>query len=203
MTDEPGRPPDDPPGQRAACAELIAQCQRPLYAYVRLLGHNDADALDVLQETFSIVWRKIGSVRSPTAEKAWIYRICRNAAHAYARRIRRAARHRSDGDPERVSEPAADSVADREQDERVRQQVLRLGLEQREVVALHYFAGLSLSECAAALDLPAGTVKSRLTRALGELKDFFIEAGIIERSAKHERQIEPERDGCRAARPCP
>ncbi len=54
-------------GRPAACVELIARFQRRLYAYVRHLGHGDADAQDILQETFSSVWRTIDTLREPAA----------------------------------------------------------------------------------------------------------------------------------------
>ncbi|MCH7871983.1 MAG: sigma-70 family RNA polymerase sigma factor, partial [Planctomycetes bacterium] len=55
---------------------------------------------------------------------------------------------------------------------------------QREVIALHYFAGLSLRECADLLEVPSGTVKSRLARGLTELGDRLRGSVHLERSAK-------------------
>lgn len=178
-------------GRRAACVELIARYQRPLYGFVRQLGHDDADAQDVLQDTFSTIWQTIGSLREPRALKTWIYRICTNVARAHYRRAQRDARHRSDGEPERhvQDSTAAKCLETNEQNAAVRRLVMMLGPSGREVVTLHYFAGLSLSECSDVLDLPLGTIKSRLARALAELKDLLIEAQVIERSADHVQDV--------------
>lgn len=172
-------------GKHAAYVELIGRYQQRLYAYVRRLGLSDADADDVLQGTFSAAWAAIGSLRDPRALTTWLYRICRRTAGAHAKA------HRNEPHlPAIVTfarEPDSrrpDSLEAEEQRDWVLAAVTALPPLQREVIALHYFAGLSLSECADVLEVPSGTVKSRLARGLAELEDRLRGSVDLERSAK-------------------
>jgi RNA polymerase sigma-70 factor, ECF subfamily len=200
----------------AYATDCLARYARPLYAYVRLIGLSDPDAQDVLQETFVAAWQNQWSIRSAGAEKAWIYRICRNAAYAHMRAFGDSVHSRPEPQPvvadgargrawESAEVPPARFLAEAEQDSAIHAAVLQLGLAQREVVVLHYFGGLSLADCAAVLELPSGTIKSRLTRGLAELKQLFLDAGIVERSARCEYESERNlgrQQGGGAARTC-
>ena len=172
-------------GKHAACVELIGRFQQPLYAYLRRLGFSDADAHDVLQETFSAAWRAIRSLRDPRALTTWLFRICRRAAGAHAKAHRNEAHLPDIVDLAQGLDPGCpDSLEAAERRNGVFAAVMSLGPRQREVIALHYFAGLSLSECADVLESPGGTVKSRLARGLAELKDRFRGSVYLARSAK-------------------
>ena len=77
-------------------------------------------------------------------------------------------------DTDLVADPAGDDPAeDIAQRDQLRRVMQRLSNEQRQVVLLRYFAGLSLAETAAALRRPQGTVKSQTSRALEQLKDLI------------------------------
>ena len=69
----------------------------------------------------------------------------------------------------------AGSVADRDL---VDQAMRRLGQDERAVVVLHYFLGMPLTDVAAALGIPTGTVKSRLHRALGEMRTTVVSGPV-------------------------
>jgi RNA polymerase sigma-70 factor (ECF subfamily) len=117
-------------------------------------------AQDAAQEAFLIGWRDIGRLRDPRLFQAWITGIAVNLSR---RAIRR---------PTRPAEgPAADPGADPDRDMVVRAAVAVLPRRLREAVVLRYYGGFTEAEMAAALRIPAGTVKSRLARARERLAE--------------------------------
>ena len=132
---------------------------------VAILG-DEADARDAAQETFITAWRQIRAVRDPDKFDAWLQRIAVNAARMTHRsRRRRGVREipQSRLAPVRNDGPSADPSA---ADGQVLDAALRtLDIDQRAILVLHHLEGRSIAELAATLDIPAGTVKSRLHAA--------------------------------------
>jgi RNA polymerase sigma-70 factor (ECF subfamily) len=132
----------------------------------RLVGRDDAE--DVLQTVFYEVWRHHGRYDPSRSLAGWVLGIARNRAIDHLRRRRNTA-------------VALETLADltgadgRELAERyarahdVRNALIRLPEEQREVVVLAYFGGYTQSEISRRLDLPLGTVKARAFRGLRRL----------------------------------
>ena len=155
-------------GDRVAFAMLAA----PLYARLHHVAYSilgDAHpAEDATQQAMLRIWRNLPRLRDPERLDAWAYRTLIHACSTEARRS-----HRwlpSILLPEEVDVVAPDdmaAIADRDQLERG---FRRLSVGQRAVVVLHHHAGLSLDEVASALDVPVGTVHSRLHRAMGLLR---------------------------------
>jgi len=136
------------------------------------------DAEDATQEAFIKAYRNLDRFRTQSAFRPWLLAIVTNEA----RNGRRSAGRRGNL-ALRVAARREGHVASAE-DEAVRsagRQVLldavaTLGDRDREIVALRFFAGLSEAEMATALDVPAGTVKSRLSRALARLRTALPES---------------------------
>jgi RNA polymerase sigma-70 factor, ECF subfamily len=132
---------------------------------VAILG-DEADARDAAQDTFITAWRQIRAVRDPDKFDAWLQRVAVNAArmtHRSRRRrgVREIPQSRLGLAPN--PGPAVDSA---EGDGRVLDAALRtLDIDQRSILVLHHLEGRSIAELAAILDIPAGTVKSRLHAA--------------------------------------
>jgi RNA polymerase sigma factor (sigma-70 family) len=155
----------------ASATEIFATRFYPaLVAYAfRLTGGDRQTADDIVQDALvKIITQRTYRPGSPA--KPWIYRIVTNAAHD---RFRRRARTESgdvaeleDGNPR-----PEDAAITGERAERVRDAVQGLGFEYRCVLVLRYYQDLSLAEIAAALDIPVGTVKSRLHTAINHLRD--------------------------------
>ena len=134
---------------------------------VRILRDTDF-ADDAVQAALITAWRDLRSLRDPSRFEAWLHRILTRECYAEARR-----RTRWSGDihilPVDGPAEAADilTVNDRDQLERA---FRRLTLEQRAVLVFHHYLGLSTVEVADRLDIPVGTVKSRLHHAMTAMR---------------------------------
>ena len=160
----------------AAC-ELVGLFYDRIFAYFRRLCGNDADAADLTQKTFFKVWTSLATFRRRSRFSTWLHGI---AHHVYVdwRRAARPAEWRTDDWWE--ARPAGgagpfDDVAERDAARRLYALVERLEEEVREVIHLHYYQGLSLSETAEALGIAASTVKYRLRGALDALRAQCVE----------------------------
>ena len=158
-------------GDRSALDDLLRCTQDWLFRYLRgLLMHRHL-AEDALQDTMLLICRKLRWLNDPRCYRAWVYRI----ASRQAFREIRANRSRPKSVPDLAqSAPTIAMVGpaldDREMVGLVRRRIDRLSPNIRPVLILHYFEGLSLGTIAAILDLPVGTVKSRLAYGLNKLR---------------------------------
>lgn len=124
---------------------------------------KDRDAArDIAQESWVAIMRGLRSLRDPAAFSPWALRIVANKSRAWIRREqarRRALEGAGAEPPSAPSTPAADTII------MVREGLTRLKPAQREILRLFYFDAMSIREIADALDIPNGTVKSRLYHA--------------------------------------
>ena len=160
-----------------ALGALYDQWSRSLYSLVLHLLKDADEAEDVVEETFWQAWRKASSYEpSKGAVSTWLLTIGRRKA---LDRLR--ARKRQREDPARSERTFADmpspendpsqSAEEKEVREQVRSAVRALPAEQREVLELGYFNGLSQSEIAEATGQPLGTVKTRMRLAMQKLRE--------------------------------
>jgi RNA polymerase sigma-70 factor (ECF subfamily) len=133
----------------------------------RFTGDNDL-ALDVLQETFLYLLRKFPGFVLTAQLKTFLYPAIKNLSIAAKRK---AERHQSTEAELAVLEysPAAEAVATSSNE--LTAVLANLSGEQREVLLLRFVDGLNLNEIAEAMDIPLGTVKSRLHNALATLRN--------------------------------
>lgn len=164
-------------GDRKACDRLVRLWSSRLEAHaVRLLGDR-AKAQDALQDGWVEIFRNLGRLRDDRAFAAWAYQI---VSRRCARIIKQAQRHRR---LERdVANEAQVSLQIREDhalpaDEKqlLTQAIRALPAKQKSAIALHYLEEMRIEEVAAALDIPAGTVKTRLMHARTRLKKALEE----------------------------
>lgn len=160
-------------GDREAFAALYDRyAARLLGLIVRVLG-NRTEAEDVLQEVFLQVWGtadRYDPDRSPA--DAWLLLLGRSRA---LDRLRRRTVPTTDELPEPAA-PAVDPARDLircEEGERARAAVTRLPPEQREPLLLAFFHGLTHEQVAARLNLPLGTVKTRIRLGLARLRELI------------------------------
>jgi RNA polymerase sigma-70 factor (ECF subfamily) len=156
-------------GDREAWRELIAVWQPRLFYYVRRLVPQEPDAWDVLQQTWLGAYQNIRTLGDGRFLATWLYRIARNKAISHGR-VKLP-------DMTDVIDEARDDTSIDEFDnaEAVHLALDRLSLAHREAMTLHFLQDLSIDEIAQVLDVPAGTVKSRLHHAKRELRKLLAE----------------------------
>jgi RNA polymerase sigma-70 factor (ECF subfamily) len=156
-------------GDEEAFASLARAGSDRLLAIAFRILRELGPAEDAVQQTLVLAWRGLPSLRDPERFEAWLTRLLVHTCYAESRRDRRwAAMVRVlpiDGPA--TPDDAVVSVLDRDQLERG---FRRLPPDQRAVVVLHSYLGLTLPEIADQLGLPLGTVKSRLHYAMHALR---------------------------------
>lgn len=163
---------------RAAFAELFRRYAGRIKGVLIKAGASADMAEEVAQEVMVLVWRKAGQFDATRASVAtWIYTIARNRRIDIIRREARPAPDPADPAFEQGPEPdPAATMAVSDRDARVRAVLADLNAEQRHVVELSFFVGLSHGEIAVETGLALGTVKSRLRLALGRLRSALGES---------------------------
>jgi RNA polymerase sigma-70 factor (ECF subfamily) len=155
-------------GDHDAFAALAAAAISRLDGAARLILHDPEQAKDAVQETLVRAWRDMRALRDPDRFDAWLHRLLVHSCLNEAKRLRR---HRFDvelGPLEAPSGPDdASAVADRDELDRG---FRRLTPDARALVVLHHYLDLPLPEVAAILGIPLGTAKSRLHRALQQMR---------------------------------
>jgi RNA polymerase sigma-70 factor (ECF subfamily) len=156
-------------GDRKALAALFARWNGKLIAHAWRLTGDGEMAREAAQEGWIEIVRGIGALEDARAFPAWAYRI---VTRRCARQIKSAQTRRALAAEVSMSAVAGDAEAGVGHDaERLRAAVAELPADQRAAVALFYFEELSVAEVAVALDVPAGTVKTRLMHARRKLRE--------------------------------
>jgi RNA polymerase sigma-70 factor, ECF subfamily len=159
-------------GDASAFDLLYRRYSRPVFALaLRRLGDRGR-AEDAVQETFTSIWRSAGSYRLERGPGApWLYAVARNAI---------VDRRRTLGAPpaEAVEEASGEAGPDERAESswtawRVHRALAELPEQERRLIELAYWGGLSQSEIAEFLDIPLGTVKTRTRSALSRLADVL------------------------------
>src|SRR5262245_10304848 len=151
-------------GDVDAFSALTAGATNRLYGAARLILRDDDGAADALQEALLQAWLDLRGLRDPDRFDAWLHRLLVRACYLAARRGRQRAvvELALESTLEPTTPDAQRDVAMRDQLERG---FRRLSPEQRAVIVLRHYLGLSLAESAEALAIPLGTMQSRLNRA--------------------------------------
>jgi RNA polymerase sigma factor (sigma-70 family) len=155
-------------GDHDAFAELARGAVTRLDGAARLILRDPELARDAVQEALIRAWRDLPGLRDPERFDAWLHRLTVNACLDQVRRRRRRPIE-VELSPIDMPTPSdlAGSLADRDL---VDSAMRRLDERDRAVIVLHYFLGMPLREVAASLQIPIGTVKTRLHRALEAMR---------------------------------
>lgn len=165
-------------GQADAFDELIRRHQdRLVHSLEHSLGSRE-DALEAAQQAFVSAWKNLSGFRRDAAFYSWLYRIAINASRTSARRRRVSAtsldRLRDGGhtteDPRPSSRPGHD-LATAERVQLVRQALAAIPEEFRQPLILREMDGMAYDEISETLEIPVGTVRSRIFRARAELTE--------------------------------
>ena len=163
---------------RSALEELYARYSGPMYSLaVRMLRDSGA-AEEVTQDTFFNVWKQAASYKPERGKvTAWLFSICRHRVIDEIRRRRRRERTHVHQDVELADQPADDTNDParfanlRMQRGMLKEALAKLRVEQRVVIELAYYGGLTHSEIAKTLGQPLGTVKTRMRLGLRKLRE--------------------------------
>lgn len=145
-------------------------------AYARQIGRDDSIAEDIVQEVFTAVWTRAGTFRPDRGDAAgWLYVLLRNKLVDHWRR--HGGRH-----GEELPEDAALAAAVQDgSDARliVRQALSRVDPGPREAIEMAYFGGLTYEETAGQLNLPVGTLKSRIRKGLQAMREMLAPEEMV------------------------
>jgi len=166
--------------ERAAFEELYARYVNILYATALKFVREESDAQDVVQDVFIQVWDK-AKMYDPSKGKplTWVLTLVRNRSIDRIRAIQRRVRLRDEFEAETVTDESAwareslSRVEAGEQGRTLRAAVNQLSPQQKKVIELAYFGGLTQIEIAEKLGEPLGTVKARARRGLLKLKELI------------------------------
>lgn len=172
--------------------EFYGATARRVVRHAYALTGNIADAQDVAQEAFARAWQRWDSVRSCDSPEAWVRRVATNLATNRYRRDRTARAAARELLARDVPEISPDTVA-------LVAALRTLPERQRVVLVLHYLADLPVSQIAAELRCPAGSVKGWLARGRdalqAKLRDDSAASGLAPDPASRPRPIGPEVTG--------
>jgi RNA polymerase sigma-70 factor (ECF subfamily) len=163
------------PGKQRTVQRLVDEHYAALFRYAYRLCGSAADAEDLTQEAYCKAQLHLAQLREPQRAKAWLFSILRNA---YLHRLR-ADRHErclSLKDVADVAEPSPEALSAIDP-ERLQQALNELPEVFRTPVILFYFEGFSYRDIAEQMDLPLGTVMSRLARAKAHLRERLLQPG--------------------------
>ena len=141
--------------------DVMTRWGEPIYRHIRRMVVSHADAEDAVSQAVLLAWQSLDRLRDPEALRAWLVKISVNCARQLNRRSRR----------EVYLEDLPPQAAAREDPRpELWDAVLSLPRDQRAAVVLYYYEDLPVADIASLLRVPAGTVKSRLSRARDKLR---------------------------------
>jgi RNA polymerase sigma-70 factor, ECF subfamily len=157
-------------------ARLVAEHHRAVYGYAFRLAGSVSDAEDLTQQVFLLAQQRVRQLRQPESARSWLFAILRNCF------FKACERH----DPVAATNlglnldtmPSADDGEEAIDSERLQQALNELSAEFRMVLAMYYYEECSYREIAEKLDVPIGTVMSRLARAKVQLRTKLFEPEI-------------------------
>lgn len=157
---------------------LFDEAERDLLAYALRRVERPEDAADVVAETFLVAWRRLPEVPAGGEARLWLYGVARrqlaNQRRGQLRRSQLVDRLRAELPAAMATAGSAAATADDDRAPLVRAALARLTEEDRELLTLSAWEGLSPGELATALELPAVTLRSRLHRARKRLRAELV-----------------------------
>ena len=145
----------------------VTELQETLYRTARSILRNEQDAQDAVQEAVTQAFARLHTLRDPAKFKPWLLRILVNTCYDACRR------RRSTVYLEAVEETLAAPQSDCEERMSLWSAVMRLPEEQKAVVTLFYYEDLPIRAICEVLGVTQGTVKTRLSRARGRLRQML------------------------------
>jgi RNA polymerase sigma-70 factor (ECF subfamily) len=151
---------------------LVQDHYLAVYRFAYRMSGCAADAEDLAQQTFLQAWRKIDQLREPERARSWLLSIVRNC---FLKTLQETRCECSGGEHDWVVDPASQPPEELDEEE-LQRAVNELPEAYRTPVLLFYFEDLSYREIAKLLDVPIGTVMSRLSRGKEFLRSRLTES---------------------------
>ena len=167
-------------GDKDAFRYLVELHKDVVYGTAYLMTGNRSLAEEQMQEAFLAAWRGIQGFQAGRPFKPWLVRILVNGVLAQQRKRVLSTVPLDDLDPSSEGTDLVEEVEALQRRTAVREALSGLNQEQRQVIILRYFAGLTVPELARAIGKREGTVKSRIHRALGRLREQLAEHAAME-----------------------
>ena len=174
-------------GRSGVVRTYLEQKWHDLYRMAYAWSHDPQLASDITQEAISRALKKAHQLREEQAVGAWVYRILMNCwtdRYKADRHFESLAEEELPGENSPIEEYERDDLVSR-----VRRALGRLPFEQRQIIALVDLEGFSYSQVADILQVPIGTIMSRLCRARRQLKQYLNEQSVLEHHAANVRRI--------------
>lgn len=172
-------------GDRGAFDALIHKYETRAYQYAYRLTRNQDEACDIVADSFVRIFNALGHFKGQSAFTTWMFRILTNCYLDHRKKEKNrpttsleAAFQTGESEFERQVESPANSPHEEteraERGRRIEQAVTELPEYQRAMIVMYHAEMLSYEEISSALDLPIGTVKSRLNRARISLRELLL-----------------------------
>ena len=157
--------------RRALFQRLVRDQAGELYRFAFLQTGQAEPAEDLVQETYYEAWRSIARLREPEKARSWLFQILRHRYAHWVRDMRRRPQATVDvTEQEIVGKNSVDALESLARRDAIRRALQRLDERYRETFLLVFLEGFSCREAAAFLEIPLGTVKSRLHHAKRALR---------------------------------
>ena len=159
-------------GEKRAFGLLYQHYHRDLRRFAAYLLANPALAEDLVQNVWLKVSQRIGRLNDPAVFTSWLYRAVRWEVLDYQKQVT-SRKQQSMDDAEPISDPGPDYAQQHDDKSDLSKALMSLAADERLVLQLHYLHELELSQIALIVDIPLGTVKSRLHRARQQLQQHL------------------------------
>lgn len=153
-------------GDKAAFSKIIINMENKLYRISRSVLREDADCADAIQEALIRAWLKLPTLHNPERFEHWLVRILLRECYRIAKKTKYFALEK---------ENTAYIDADPTEHMDLHEAMYKLKIEHRAPLILHHMMGYKVYEIAQMLNVPAGTIKSRLMRGRKKLKSIIKE----------------------------
>jgi RNA polymerase sigma-70 factor, ECF subfamily len=156
-------------GEKEAFGLLVELWQKPLLTFALRYLEQETEALDVVQETWISVIKKLNKLQNPSLFVSWLFRVLTNKC---IDRIRK-----KQNEEKLINNANMDSATSKasNENEDLEQAIQKLPDEHRTLIIMRFGQGLQVGQIAALLNIAEGTVKSRLHRALSRLREILGE----------------------------
>jgi RNA polymerase sigma-70 factor, ECF subfamily len=163
-------------GDKLAMHALFARHRTYVYRWLLRFAQNEAAAEDILSEVFLDVWRQADRFEGRSSVSTWLLSMAR--FKALSARRRRTDDELDETIEDTVADPANDpevTLQEKDRAELVRQALIQLSLQHREIIDLVYYHEKSIEQCAQILGIPAATVKTRMFYARKKLAELVAQ----------------------------